>query len=183
MDDIPQLIIEAKQGKAAAQKCLFNRLADTMLLVCRRYIKNSEDAEEAMLDGWCKFFTTLLSFNYQNEAALVGWIKKIMINECLMMLRKKNAFILLSEGETEEIQLEEEALSQLSAKEILELILRLPAGYRTVFNLYEMEGMDHKEIAALLGIAEGTSKSQLSKAKALLQRNLSQRGNDYAKRK
>ena len=181
--NIPQLIEEAKQGKAAAQKSLFDWLADGMLLVCRRYVKNSEDAEEVMLDGWCKFFTAISSFTYQSEAALVAWIKRIMINECLMLLRKKNAFTLLSEGEAEEVKLEEEALSQLSAKEILDLVLRLPAGYRTVFNLYEMEGLEHKEIAALLGIAEGTSKSQLSKAKALLQRNLTQRDNDYAKRK
>lgn len=181
--NIPQLIEEAKQGKAAAQEALFRWQADGMWLVCRRYVKNKEDAEEAMLDGWYKCFGALPSFTYQCEAALVAWIKKIMINECLMLLRKKNAFILLSEAETEEIELEEEALSKLSAKEILELILRLPVGYRTVFNLYEMEGMGHKEIAALLGIAEGTSKSQLSKAKALLQRNLSQHGNDYAKRK
>ena len=181
--DIQQLIEEATQGKAAAQKSLFNWLADAMLLVCRRYVKNSEDAEEAALDGWYKFFTKLSSFVYQNEAALVAYIKKIMINECLMLLRKKNAFAVLSDGEAEEVELEETALNQLSAKEILDLILRLPAGYRTVFNLHVIEGMEHKEIAALLGIKEGTSKSQLSKAKALLQRNLSQRGNDYAKRK
>ncbi len=183
MDDIPQLIQDAKQGKAAAQQCLFDRQADAMLLVCRRYIKSSTDAEEAMLDGWYKFFTTLSSFTYRDEATLAAWIKKIMVNECLMRLRKKNVFVLLNEEKIETIELEEEALSRLSAKEILELILRLPAGYRTVFNLHEIEGLDHKEIAALLGIAEGTSKSQLSKAKALLQRNLSQRGNDYAKRK
>ena len=181
--DVSQLFDDAKEGNTVAQKQLFHWLADSMLLLCRRYVKNSEDAEEAMLDGWYKFFTNLSSFTYQSEAALIAWIKKIMINECLMLLRKKNAFIILSEASAEEVEWEEEALSRLSAKEIFDLILRLPAGYRTVFNLHVIEGMEHKEIAVLLGIAEGTSKSQLSKAKALLQRNLSQQGNDYAKRK
>lgn len=181
--DVSQLIKEAKQGSAAAQKCLFDLFADKMILVCRRYVKNSEDAEELLLDGFYKFFKNLSSFNYQNEAALVGWLKKIMINECLMLLRKKNVFNMVSESEAEEISLEEEALNKLSAKEIFDLIVNLPVGYRTVFNLYVIEGMDHKEIAALLGIAEGTSKSQLSKAKALLQKNLLQNGTGYVKRK
>ncbi len=179
--DLSEHIKEAKKKSAAAQKCLFDLLADKMMLVCRRYVKNSEEAEEVLLDGFYKFFTSLSTFTYQGEAQLIAWIKRIMINECLMLLRKKNAFVLVSESAAEEVELEEEALNQLSAKEILELIMRLPVGYRTVFNLYVIEGMDHKEIAALLGIAEGTSKSQLSKAKALLQRNLLQKGNDYVK--
>ena len=181
--DVSQLIKEAKNGSAAAQKCLFDLFADKMMLVCRRYVKNSEDAEELLLDGFYKFFKNLTSFNYSGEAALFAWLKKIMINECLMLLRKKNVFNMVSESAAEDISLEEEALNNLSAKEIFDLIVNLPVGYRTVFNLYEIEGMDHKEIAALLGIAEGTSKSQLSKAKALLQKNLLQNGTGYAKRK
>ena len=181
--DLSQLIKEAKKGSAAAQKCLFDLFADKMILVCRRYVKNSEDAEELLLDGFYKFFKNLSSFNYQSEAALFSWLKKIMINECLMLLRKKNVFNMVSESAADEVALEEEALNNLSAKEIFNMIVNLPVGYRTVFNLYEIEGMDHKEIAALLGIAEGTSKSQLSKAKALLQKNLLQNGTGYAKRK
>ena len=83
----------------------------------------------------------------------------------------------------EDLPLEAAALNNLSAREIFDLIVQLPVGYRTVFNLYEIEGMDHKEIAGLLGIAEGTSKSQLSKAKLLLQKNLLQNGTGYVKRK
>ena len=181
--DVSKLIKEAKNGSAAAQKCLFDLFADKMILVCRRYVKNSEDAEELLLDGFYKFFKNLSAFNYQNEAALFGWLKKIMINECLMLLRKKNVFNIVSESAAEDLPLEEEALNNLSAKEIFDLIVNLPVGYRTVFNLYAIEGMDHKEISALLGIAEGTSKSQLSKAKALLQKNLLQNGTGYVKRK
>lgn len=179
--DSAQLLKEAKQGSAAAQKCLFDIWAKKMMLICLRYLKNELDAEEALLDGFCKFFKKLHGFTYNGEAALHGWLKKIMVNECLMQLRKKNVFSIVTESAAEDIALEEEALNNLSAKEILTLIVQLPVGYRTVFNLYVIEGMEHKEIAAVLGISEGTSRSQLSKAKLLLQKNLSQHGTGYAK--
>jgi RNA polymerase sigma factor (sigma-70 family) len=179
--DTAQLLKEARQGSAAAQKCLYDMWCKKMLLVCLRYVKNEQDAEEALLDGFYKFFKNLQGFTYNGDAALYGWLKKIMINECLMQLRKKNVFSIVTESAAEDVSLEEEALNNLSAKEILSLIVQLPVGYRTVFNLYVMEGMEHKEIAALLGIAEGTSKSQLSKAKILLQKNLLQHGTRYSK--
>lgn len=177
------LIKEAKRGSAAAQKCLFDQLSDKLLMVCLRYVKNPEDAEELLLDGFYKFFKKLSGFSYQGDAALYMWLKKIMVNECLMFLRKKNVFTIVTEAAAEEIPLAEEALNNLSAKEIFELIVQLPVGYRTVFNLYVIEGMDHKEIAGLTGIAEGTSKSQLSKAKSLLQKNLLQKGFGNAKQR
>lgn len=181
--DTAQLIKEAKQGSATAQQCLFNLLGDKMMLVCKRYVKSPQDAEEVLLDGFYKFFKNLSSFDFQGEAALYGWLKKIMVNECLMLLRKKNVFTIVTDAETIDFPLEEDALNNLSAREIFDLVLQLPVGYRTVFNLHVIEGMEHKEIAALLGIAEGTSKSQLSKAKALLQKNLLQKGTGYVKRK
>jgi len=181
--EIAKLVKEARQGSTAAQKCLFDQLSDKMLLLCRRYVKNREDAEEILLDGFYKFFKTLPSFNYQGDPALHSWLKRIMINECLMFLRKKNAFSIVTETASEEIALEEEALTNLSAAEIFNMITQLPVGYRTVFNLYTVEGMDHKEIALLLGVAEGTSKSQLSKARSLLQKMLVQKGTEYVKRK
>ena len=125
----------------------------------------------------------MASFNYQGDAALYTWLKKIMINECLMFLRKKNVFTIVTEANVEEIPLQEEALNNLSADEIFKMIVQLPVGYRTVFNLYVIEGMPHKEVAALLNISEGTSKSQLSKAKVLLQKMLLQNDMDYDKRK
>jgi RNA polymerase sigma factor (sigma-70 family) len=93
-----QLIKEAKQGSAAAQKYLFDQLAEKMLMICRRYVKNQEDAEELMLDGFYKFFKNLSSFNFQGDAALYAWLKRIMINECLMFLRKKNVFTIVTEA-------------------------------------------------------------------------------------
>lgn len=181
--DISQLIKEAKQGSTAAQKCLFDEMADKLLMICRRYVKNREDAEEMMLNGFYKFFKNLSSFSYQGDAALFAWLKKIMVNECLMFLRKKNVFTISSDLVAEEVSLQEEALNNLSAAEIFNLVVQLPVGYRTIFNLYEIEGMSHKDIAALLNISEGTSKSQLSKSKVLLQKMLLKKGVEYVKRK
>jgi RNA polymerase sigma factor (sigma-70 family) len=181
--ELSALVKEAKQGSEAAQKCLFDLLADKMLLHCRRYVKNAETAEEILLDGFYKFFKALPAFRYEGEAALYGWLKKIMINECLMHLRKKNVFTIVTESVAEEIPLEEDAISRLSAAEIFNIIVQLPVGYRTVFNLHAIEGMNHGEIASLLGISEGTSKSQLSKARSLLQKMLVQHGTEYAKQK
>jgi len=106
-----------------------------------------------------------------------------MINECLMFLRVKNVFTIITEASAEEVPLPEEALDNLSAEEIFRLIIQLPVGYRTVFNLYAIEGMNHGEIAGLLNISEGTSRSQFSKAKVLLQKLLLQNDIKYVKRK
>jgi RNA polymerase sigma-70 factor (ECF subfamily) len=153
-----------------------------MMALCCRYLKSREDAEEALLDGFYKFFSHLKEFRYQGEAALYAWLKKIMINECLMFLRRRHAFSVVSEKTVEDLPIAAEPLADLSAAEIFHLIVQLPVGYRTVFNLHVIEGMEHREIAKLLGIAEGTSKSQLSKARLLLQKMLLQKGINYVKR-
>jgi RNA polymerase sigma factor (sigma-70 family) len=181
--NIPEQIEDARSGSAAAQKALFDFLADPMMALCCRYLKRREDAEEVLLDGFCKFFSHLPGFQYQGEAALFAWIKKIMVNECLMFLRRRHAFSVVTEKTAEEPVLSVEPLADLSADEIFNLIVQLPVGYRTVFNLHVIEGMEHREIARALGIAEGTSKSQLSKAKLLLQKMLLQKGIQYVKRK
>ncbi|HEY4205353.1 MAG TPA: sigma-70 family RNA polymerase sigma factor [Puia sp.] len=181
--EIAILVKDAAKGNAAAQKCLFDRFADPMMAVCCRYVKGREDAEEVLLDGFFKFFKHLPGFVYQGDAALYGWIKMIMVRESLMFLRKKNVFTMLAEVEAENIPSDAEILSDLSAAEIFNLIVQLPVGYRTVFNLHVMEGMEHKAIAEELGIAEGTSKSQLSKARVLLQKMLLQKGISYGQRK
>jgi RNA polymerase sigma factor (sigma-70 family) len=181
--DINILINEARSGSAAAEKCLFDLYADPMMTVCCRYIKRRQEAEEALLDGFYKFFSHLSGFQYQGEAALYTWLKKIMIRECLMTLRKKTVFSLLPEDDASGVAFEEQTLAGLSTEEIIRTIIELPVGYRTVFNLYVIEGMDHKEIAEALGIAEGTSKSQLSKARVLLQKLLLKKGISYDARK
>ena len=181
--NISDQIEDARVGNAAAQKALFNRLADQMMAVCCRYVKSREDAEEILLDGFYKFFSHLSGFRYQGEAALYAWLKKIMVNECLMFLRRHHSFAVVTESMAEDVSREEEPLADLSAAEIIDLIVRLPVGYRTVFNLHVIEGMEHREIAQLLGIAEGTSKSQLRKAKLLLRKMLTLKGIQYVQRK
>src|SRR3990170_2266968 len=96
--NIHELIREAKQGSAAAQKCLFDQFSGRMLMVCRRYVKSTEDAEELMLDGFYRFFKSLPEFHYQGDLALFAWLKKIMINQCLMFLRKNRSFTMVSES-------------------------------------------------------------------------------------
>jgi RNA polymerase sigma-70 factor (ECF subfamily) len=181
--DVSELIKEAKVGIAASQKCLFDMFADKMLLVGLRYVKSSQDAEEIVLDAFLKFFKSLASFDYKGEAALYTWLKKIVINECLMRLRKTNVFSIVAEIEAEDVTLDENILDALSAEEILSTIRGLPNGYRTVFNLNVIEGFNHKEIGQLLNISEGTSKSQLFKAKSLLQRMIIQNNSNYGHRK
>jgi RNA polymerase sigma factor (sigma-70 family) len=180
--DLQQLLKECKQHSAAAQKCLFDLYADRMMVLCCRYVKNQHDAEEVMLDGFYKLFKNVSRFQFKGDAALYAWIKKIMVNECLMYLRKGSSFVIMAETEAADIMVPENFLDNIEAAEILKLIIQLPVGYRTVFNLFAIEGMAHKEIAALLGITEGTSKSQLSKAKQLLQKMLTQKKDWYERR-
>lgn len=181
--DLHTLIREAKQGNQLAQQGLFNLYAAPMVLVCRRYVKRPEDAEERLLDGFCKCFKALAGIEYKGEPAFYAWLKTIMVHECLMFLRKKNTFQIAPATDADEIAVEGDALDKLSAAEIFALIIQLPVGYRTVFNLYAVEGVPHAEIATLLGISEGTSKSQLSKARALLQKMCIQNHSAYAARK
>lgn len=177
--NIAGLIKEAKQGGYAAQRCLFDAFAPRMLMVCRRYVKNLVDAEERLQDGFCKFFQTLSSFEYYGDAALYKWLKTIMINECLMSLRKKANFTLVDESEAEDLPLPEDIFGKMSADELTKILLQLPLGYRTVFNLYVMEEMTHLEIAELLNITEGSSKSQLAKAKKMIRKRLPLNEQEY----
>ena len=144
-----------------------------MLTVCRRYLKRREDAEEALLLGFAKVFRALPT--YRGEGSFEGWVRRIMVNEALMQLRQREPLFVSMEEFAQPENLAATpatADTQLQADDLLDLLAGLPAGYRAVFNLYAVEGYGHQEIGALLGISEGTSKSQLSKARALLQRRV-----------
>lgn len=181
--ELKQMLKGCRQGNVMAQKCLYDQLCARMFLLCRRYMKTDEDAEEMMLNGFLKCFAAAATFDYRNDAMAIAWIKKIMINECLMQLRKKDSFLLTVESSGEEPAEPETVLEKMNADEIFLLITRLPVGYRTVFNLYVVEGMNHREIAEALGITEGTSKSQLNRARNMLQQMLRQNDIDYAGQK
>lgn len=137
-----------------------------MFGVCRRYIKNEQDAEDVMINGFFKVFTKIEQFN--EKGSFEGWIRRIMVNESLMFLRKYNMNLSIELNETQAVT-EMDADSQIREEDILKLLDYLPIGYRTVFNLYVIEGFSHKEIAEQLGVSVNTSKSQLIKARKKLQ--------------
>jgi RNA polymerase sigma-70 factor, ECF subfamily len=158
------LITACKKQERVAQKLLFERFSPLMLGVCRRYVRVPEDAEDVMVAGFYKVLSKIGMFN--GDGSFEGWIRRIMINESLMHLRKNQKFKYTEEinpnlDATEEPTIVEE----LAAEAILALLGDLPPGYRTVFNLYVVEGYKHREIAEELGISINTSKSQLILAK------------------
>jgi RNA polymerase sigma factor (sigma-70 family) len=164
-----------KHNNAAAQKILYARYAEGMMILCLRYISNREDAKEALMDGLLSFFQNISGFTYRGDGSLKAWLKKIMVNQCLMHLRKRNPlFVPQEETANEPKESHENALDYINAKEIIGMIHALPTGCRTVFNLYVFEGMNHREIAEILDISESTSKSQLHRARTLLKETILQ---------
>ncbi len=149
------------------QYAVYQQYAGRMMAVCRRYLGQSPDAEDALQEGFMKVFTKIDQFT--EGKSFEGWMRRIMVNESLMKLRKNGSIYVKDIDEAWDIGQPADALMQLSAHEIEELIAAMPLGYRTIFNLYAIEGYSHQEISKILNISEGTSKSQLSRARALLQ--------------
>jgi len=164
------LIERAKSGNRDAQERLYEKFAPKMLGVCRRYIKDLQFAEDVMVNGFAKVFQGLGTFRHQGS--FEGWIKKIMVRECISYLRKQQFVVYDDEACQQPEKWVSNTSAQLDAEYIQALIDALPEGYRTVFVLYSVEGYKHQEIAQMLGIAESTSKSQLFKARKLLQQSL-----------
>jgi RNA polymerase sigma factor (sigma-70 family) len=165
------LIRALARGEARAQRVVYERFAGKMLAVCLRYCANRDDAEEVLLDGFMRVYDRVGQF--REEGSFEGWIRRIMVTESLMFLRRTKSWrqeIPLDGADTEPNYAWADA--SLNETDLLRLINQLPDGYRTVFNLYAIEGYSHAEIADMLGIAEGTSKSQLSRARMLLQTSL-----------
>lgn len=173
------LIEKSKSGDRKAQKQLYKRLCTPMMGVCIRYMKSTEDAEDVLLEGFYKVFKNLKQFNYENESAFFGWVKRIMVNEALMKLRKNKEIQLLAINEDLDKEVDVSPLDQLQTADLLKMIRSIPVGYRTVFNLYEVEGYSHQEISEQLGVSIGTSKSQLFKAKKLLREMLDIKNESY----
>jgi len=147
---------------------LYRRFSPRMYAVCLRYAGNPEEAEDILQEGFIKIFKKLGSF--RSEGSFEGWIRRIFVNTAIEHFRRKR--YLQPVTEKEENTLEGSYLSvldNLAERDIMELIQQLSPGYRTVFNMYVVEGYTHKEIGDMLGISEGTSKSQLSRAKVILQ--------------
>ncbi len=165
-----------KKQDRISQKYLFDAYSEAMLMVCMRYVKSLPDAEELMLNGFFSFYKSIDRFVYSGQGAIGAWLKKIMVNECLMFLRKVGALKIVNERNADDAVVEEQLEERINAADIYKLVLTLPDGYRTVFNLYAIEGFSHKEIAGMLAVSEGTSKSQLNKARVALQKLIKQSG-------
>ncbi len=164
-----QMLIGCNKNNATAQEELYHRFSPRMLGVCYRFAKNREDAEDMLQEGFIKVFTQL--HQYRNEGALEGWIRRIVVHTCINVLKKNKKFadsvdIMHANG----IRIKEDMIpSIMQAKQVVECIRLLPLGYRTVLNLYAIEGFSHKEIGDLLEIGESTSRSQYTRAKAMLE--------------
>src|SRR5215216_2761420 len=157
------------KNNAAAQKALYEKYSAKMLVVCYRYAHNREDAEDMLQEGFIKIFSQIHTF--ENRGALEGWIRRIVVHTCINNLKKNKKF---NESvdliHATSIQVREESVpSIVQAKQVVECIRLLPIGYRTVLNLYAIEGYSHKEIAEVLDIEESTSRSQYTRAKAMLE--------------
>ncbi len=175
-----QLLIDlCKEGNARAQQALYEQMANRMFRVCYRYVKNEADAEDVLITGFTKLFQNIVCFEYRGKGSLEAWAKRIMVNEALMLLRRRHNFAKTSDQQAQQVESTDSVIDDMEAEEIYALILELPTGYRTVFNLYVIEGYSHKEIAERLQISENTSKSQLSKGRAMLRELLIKQGIHY----
>jgi RNA polymerase sigma factor (sigma-70 family) len=166
-----ELIDGCRKQDRHAQRFLFEHYSGRMLALCCRYVKDRMDAEDVMVVAFTKVFDRIRQ--YKGEGSFEGWIRRIMVNESLTYLRKNKSMYLETDIEAAEREPNYEKLdSELEAEDLRKLIAELPTGYRIVFNLYSIDGFSHKEIAEQLGVNENTSKSQLSRARALLQKRL-----------
>lgn len=159
------IIAQAADNNRHAQQKIYSKHAPKMLSICRQYVKDVHQAEDIMITAFMKVFTNLKAF--EHKGSFEGWIRRIMVNECISYLRvQKKVKFLEDEFYVEDTFNNIE--SHFSVEDIQTLIDGLPDGYRMVFNLYAIEGFKHQEIAKMLGINEGTSKSQLSHARKML---------------
>ena len=172
-----QLINSCKKGDRAAQRVLYDRLAPRMFPVCIRYVGDRVLAEDILQDGFVTLFTKL--DNYKGDGSFEGWARRIFVTTALMYLRKKDALKMSDDLEVAK-GLKTEVTGQIANigyKELMEIVMSLPTGFRTVFNMYAVEGYSHKEIADILGISEVTSRTQYSRARAILQNKIKEREN------
>ena len=183
LSDEEQLIAGCKEGKPWAQKEIFERYSGVMLSVCVRYVTDRETARDILQDGFIKLYTKIDTFS--GSGSFSGWIRRIFVTTSLEYLRQNDALKLRASIEEYGNSIPDNdatILDKISADDLMECIAKLPDGYRTVFNLYAIEGYSHPEIAEMLGINESTSRSQFMRARKILQTNVhSLIGQDHAR--
>ena len=168
-DDILRYVADAMKGDRRAQKAIYDALSGKMYAVCIRYMADREAAADILQDGFVTLFSKLDTFS--GDGSFEGWARKIFVNTALMALRKKDVLKQSEDVDTawNVTSGDPSAIQQISYNELMRMIAELPPGFRTVFNMYVVEGYSHKEIAEELGISENTSRSQLQRARVLLQ--------------
>lgn len=171
LKDLKKIIDECASGNVRAQEKLYRMFAPRMFGVCLRYAKDSTEAEDNLQDGFIKVYGNIGSFRH--AGSFEGWIRRIMVNVSLEKFRKQNLMHPVEDVSIYETpQISDDILAGISAQELMEQIQQLPPRYRMVFNLYVMEGMTHKEIGQEMKISEGTSKSNLARARTILKRKV-----------
>ena len=174
-----ELIQRCLNNEVLAQNELYRRFAGKMMGVCLRYAKNRDDAKDILQDGFVRVYINLKSF--KGDGSFEGWIKRIMINTAIKHYHKNLKFSNKIDIEAAyDVGFDNNVLGKMAVSELMQLVQTLPDGYRTIFNLYIIEGYQHNEIAEMLGISEGTSKSQLARARNFLIK-LIQQNNGSAK--
>lgn len=170
------LVQQCKQGANAARRELYDTYAGQMLAICHRYTGDRDVSHDLLHDGFLNVFSSISSFRYCGAGSLKAWMSRIFVNISLAYLKRKDAMheAIPLDRIAEPAESEEEELSEIPTDVLMQFVHELPAGYRTVFNLYTFEEMPHKEIAALLHINERSSSSQLSRAKALLAKRINE---------
>jgi RNA polymerase sigma-70 factor (ECF subfamily) len=165
------MIEGSKQGNRKSQELLYKQYASKMLVVCARYAKDNFEAEDMLQVGFVKIFEKIK--DYKGEGSFEGWVRRIMVNTSIEFYRKNaRMFPVVDLDHAPESPVQENQMARLNMNDLLSLIRNLSPGYRLIFNMYAIEGFSHKEIAQELGISEGTSKSQLARARAILQENI-----------
>lgn len=178
--DEVKLICKVKEGDPGAMRMLYDSFVGYLMGVCTRYVPEPDDAKDILQDSFVKIFGAISSFEWRGDGALRAWMTRIVVNEALGFLRAKSRFTPLEYDESIPDEPDEEPeVDDISAEEIHGMIQELPDGYRTVFNLFVLEGKSHKEIASMLGIAADSSASQLSRAKKILAKKI----NEYRERR
>ena len=162
-----EIIAACRARDRKAQRMLYNEFSPIFLGICRRYFKSPDEAEDSMIRGFYKILSEIEK--YRGEGSFQGWMRRIIVNECLMILRKKKKVFSDLEIVDDISGQSPQIYSELNKNDLLNLLDNLPVGYRTVFNLFVIEGYSHKEISDKMNISISTSKTQLRKAKIKLQ--------------
>lgn len=171
MNELEQLIKDCADGKQRALAQLYHMFSAKMYGVCLRYAKDATEAEDNLQEGFIKVFTNLKSF--RNEGSFEGWIRRIMINVSLEKIRKQHLLYPVEDVSIyDSVNFSDDVIAKIAADDLMKLIQELPPRYRLVFNLYVIEGMSHQEIAEEMSITQGTSKSNLARAREILKKRV-----------